>query len=103
MIAVWLAPLAAAAERARTCWPVKPASCSPVAQRNQDRSERQYLADFHAHVEAQNVGHEAACRQRKVLKLRRQAKPVEEAEDEDGDAGVWLKAEEAPEAVQVVE
>ena len=65
--------------------PKKTASCAPVTERNQDGSERQDLADFDAHVEAHDIGDEAVFRERKVLELGGQAKPVEEAEDQHGD------------------
>ena len=79
------------------------AARAPVGQRDQDRRQRQHLADLDADVEADDVRDQAVRRQRELLQLGRQAEAVEQAEDEHGDPRVRLEAEEPPEAVHVLE
>src|SRR6266850_5165923 len=79
------------------------AARAPPGQRNQNRAEREALADFHADVEAHDVGDEPVRREREILQLGREAEAVEEAEDEHRQLRVRLEAEEAPEPVHVLE
>src|SRR5688572_3250035 len=81
----------------------EPVARPPVGQGNQNAGEREALADFDADVEADDVRHQSIRRQRKLLKLRRQAEPVEQAEDEHRHPCIRLHAEETPEAVHVLE
>ena len=83
--------------------PHEAAARAPVGQRDQDRRQRQPLADLDADVEAHDVGDEPVLRQRELLQLGRQAEAVEQAEDEHRRPRVRLEAEEAPEAVHVLE
>src|SRR5262245_11558917 len=76
---------------------------APPGQRDQDAGERETLPDLDADVEADDVGHETVGRELELLKLRGQTEAVEEAEDEDRDSRVRLKAEEALEAIHVLE
>src|SRR5438105_2057125 len=81
----------------------KAGSSAPITQSDKDRRQCQHLSDFNAHIEADDVGDESILRECKFLKLRRQSKAMEQAEDQDRDARVRLKPEETLESVHVVE
>src|SRR5689334_24533338 len=68
---------------------------APVGQGDQNGSEREQLAHLHTRVETDDVLDEPVWRQVELLQLRRQAKAVEQAEDQHRDPGVGLKAEGA--------
>src|SRR5271165_3056807 len=69
------------------------AACSPDAESDQDRRERQHLADLHADVEAQNIRHQAVAREFQLLQLGGEPEAVEQAENQNGELGVGLESE----------
>jgi hypothetical protein len=83
--------------------PLEAPRAAPVAHHDEDRAQRQELADLDAGVEGDEVGHEPLGRDLEVEDLRREPEAVAEAEREHGGLGVRLHAEPAPERAEVVE
>ena len=68
---------------------------TPVAHNNEDHCQGQKLADFHAHVEREQVRYQPIRGDVVLNDFRGQAKAVEEAEDQRGGLGVGLETEPA--------
>ena len=81
----------------------EPAAGAPIRQPDENEGQRQALPELDADVERHDVRNQPLRREFEVLELRRQAKPVEQAEDEYCQACVGLEPEDAPEAVHVFE
>src|SRR5580704_4309878 len=82
---------------------VKSTLRAPVAQRDYHGRQRQHLPDFHADIEADDVRYQSIPGEVELLKFGRQAKAVEQAENQDRNFSVGFKPEQAPEAIHVVE
>ena len=78
-------------------------SAPPETHHDQDAGQGQQLAQLHADVEREHVGHQTITRQREILQLGRQTETVEETEDQHGGLGVGLEAEPTLERTEVVQ
>src|SRR4029450_1571153 len=76
---------------------------APVVHYEQDRAQREQLSDLHADVEGKHVRHETVARQVQFLQLRGETEAMEKPEDQHGELGVRLPAEQRAERVHVVE
>ncbi len=73
--------------------PKEPTAAPPHVEHDQDQAQREQLADLHTHVERHHVRHEPIAREREVLQLGRQPKPMEKAEKQHGAFRVRLETE----------
>src|SRR5690349_8312342 len=80
----------------------KSAMHPPITQANEHSRQREHLANLYSHVEAEDVCHQAGLGERQFLKLRCQAKAVEQTENEHGYFRIRLKPQEALEAADIV-